>query len=53
MAEPHVVTAQVKKRGEISGEIETLHAHIARSNLEDACEELAKARKLIQEIKGG
>lgn len=30
MAEPHVVTALVKKRGEISGEIETLHDRIAQ-----------------------
>ena len=30
MAEPHVVTALVKKRGEISGEIEALHARVAR-----------------------
>lgn len=29
MAEPHVVTALVKKRADISGEIETLHDRIA------------------------
>lgn len=30
MAEPHVVTALIKKRADISGEIETLHDRIAQ-----------------------